>query len=130
MKNKGRTQILLARNVSEFKNYLDQMDMVISSKMHPAILACTGYVPTLCIAYDHKQTAFYQNLGMPDFVLNIRLVTYERLLAKIAFAWEHRTLFQDTLRTKIPKWQSHVYAHIENLVNSYFGNNKMRDNSD
>jgi polysaccharide pyruvyl transferase WcaK-like protein len=121
MKNKANTRIILAKNVSEFKNYLDQMDMVISSKMHPAILACTGYVPTLCIAYDHKQTAFYNNLGMLDFVLNIRLVTYEKLLAKVTWAWEHRTLFQEALRAKIPKWQKHVYINIENVVNSYFG---------
>jgi polysaccharide pyruvyl transferase WcaK-like protein len=120
MKNKDNTRIILAKNVSEFKNYLDQMDMVISSKMHPAILACTGYVPTLCIAYDHKQTAFYSNLGMHDFVLNIRRVTFEMLSAKIAWAWAHKTSFQEALRTKIPKWQKHVYINIENVVNSYF----------
>jgi colanic acid/amylovoran biosynthesis protein len=120
MKNKSRTQLILTKNVSEFKQYLDQMDMVISSKMHPAVLACSGYVPTLCIAYDHKQTAFFQNLGMLDLVLNIRQISYEKLLSKITLVWDRKTLFEETLRKEIPKWQRHIKMNIERVVNSYF----------
>jgi polysaccharide pyruvyl transferase WcaK-like protein len=119
MKNKDRIRIVQAQNVSEFKQYLNQMDMIVSSKMHPAILASTGYVPTMCIAYDHKQTAFFQNLGMIDCVLNIRDVSYERLLSKIDFAWNKRAEFQEVLKTLIPQWQVHIRVHIKRVVNSY-----------
>ncbi len=40
MKNKHQAKIVIADGVKEFKMYLDQMDMIISSKMHPAILGC------------------------------------------------------------------------------------------
>jgi polysaccharide pyruvyl transferase WcaK-like protein len=121
MKNKSRTQLILAKNVSEFKQYLDQADMVISSKMHPAILASSGYVPTLCIAYDHKQTAFFQNLGMLDFVLNIRQISYESLLSKITLVWDNKAVLEDKLRKEIPKWQRSIKMNIEKVVNYYFG---------
>jgi len=121
MKNKDRIRIVQAQNVSEFKHYLNKMDMIISSKMHPAILAATGYVPTMCVAYDHKQTAFFQNLGMIDCVLNIREVSYERLLTKITFTWNKRVELQESLKTQIPQWQQHIKANIERVVDSYVG---------
>jgi polysaccharide pyruvyl transferase WcaK-like protein len=120
MRNKSHTRLILAKNVSEFKQYLNQVDMVISSKMHPAILASSGYVPTLCIAYDHKQTAFFQNLGMLDFVLNIRQLSYEELLSKITSVWRNKTLIEKKLRKEIPKWQRNIRMNIEKVVDYYF----------
>ena len=95
------------------------MDLVISSKMHPAVLAATGYVPIMCIAYDHKQTAFFQRLDMDDCVLNIRNVTFESLLSKIEGTWDRRDALHESLKLQIPQWQENVISIIGNTVTRY-----------
>jgi polysaccharide pyruvyl transferase WcaK-like protein len=119
MKNKNRTKIIKTTSVGEFKLLLDQMDMVVSSKMHPAVLAATGYVPIVCIAYDHKQTAFFERLNMIDCTLNIRNVTFESLLFTMEKTWNQRTALQASLRLQIPQWQKDVNSVIKTIVTRY-----------
>ena len=119
MKNKSHAQIIETDNVTDFCQLLNQMDMVISSKMHPAILAVIGFVPVLCISYDHKQTAFFQRLDMSECVLNIRDVSYERLSSKIDETWKNRLSLEKSLRSQIPTWQNNVKATIEKTVSHY-----------
>jgi polysaccharide pyruvyl transferase WcaK-like protein len=119
MKYKNQIKIISTNNVAEFKFLLDQMDLVISSKMHPAVLAATGHVPIMCIAYDHKQTAFFQRLDMEDCVLNIRNVTFERLLSKIERTWNQRESLHESLKLQIPQWQENVLSAIGKTVTRY-----------
>jgi polysaccharide pyruvyl transferase WcaK-like protein len=119
MKNRSHTQIIKTDNVAEFCLLLNRMDMVISSKMHPAILAAIGFVPVLCISYDHKQTAFFQRLNMTECVLNIREISYKRLYSKIDETWDKRMSLEKSLRRQIPKWQKNVKATIEKTVSRY-----------
>jgi polysaccharide pyruvyl transferase WcaK-like protein len=93
--------------------------MVVSSKMHPAVLAATGYVPIVCIAYDHKQTAFFERLNMIDCTLNIRNVTFESLLFTMEKTWNQRTALQASLRLQIPQWQKDVNSVIKTIVTRY-----------
>jgi polysaccharide pyruvyl transferase WcaK-like protein len=124
MKNKDRAKIIKTSSVREFKLLLDQMDMVVSSKMHPAVLAATGYVPLVCIAYDHKQTAFFERLNMIDCTLNIRNVTFESLLSIMEKTWNKRAELQVSLKFQIPQWQKNVNSVIKAIVTRY--NNPIR----
>jgi polysaccharide pyruvyl transferase WcaK-like protein len=119
MKNKNRTKIIKTNSVREFKPLLDQMDMVVSSKMHPAVLAATGYVPIMCVAYDHKQTAFFQRLNMIDCTIKIRNVTFESLLSTMEKTWNQRAALQASLRFQIPQWQKDVNSAIKNIITRY-----------
>jgi len=108
MKNKNHAKIVNAGNVQDFKSFLDQMDMVISSKMHPAVLATSGYVPTLCIAYDHKQTGFFEGLGMVDCVLDVRNVSSETLSSVIDCVWNKKDAIRDLLKERVPALQKDI----------------------
>ena len=119
MKNKPQTRMIITENVAEFKLLLDQMDMVISSKMHPAILAATGHVPVLCVVYDHKQTGFFQRLDMMDCTLDIHDVSYERLWSKINRAWIKRGGLRKSLSLQIPEWQRELRAVFKRVVTPY-----------
>ena len=119
MENKHQAKIVIADGVKEFKMYLDQMDMIISSKMHPAILGATGYVPILCIVYDHKQSSFFERLDMVECTLGVRLVSYQNLLSKIDYVWQQREQLSATLREQIPKWQKNVSEAIKSTVIPY-----------
>jgi polysaccharide pyruvyl transferase WcaK-like protein len=119
MQYKSHTRIIAVDHVAKFKLLLEKMDLVISSKMHPAILAVTGYVPVLCIAYDHKQTAFFNRLKMESCLLHIRDVSYKTLFLKIDQTWLMRKQLASELKNQIPKWQDHVRNTIKNVVYSY-----------
>lgn len=119
MKNKKQAKILLTSGVREFKSYLDQMDMIISSKMHPAILGATGYVPILCIVYDHKQSSFFERLDMINCTIGIPSVSYQSLVSRIDHVWKQKETLKTVLRNQIPKWQKDVSDAIKNTVASY-----------
>jgi colanic acid/amylovoran biosynthesis protein len=116
MIHKGQTRIMRIVNVEEFKTVLDQMDMVISSKMHPAVLAASGYVPTVCIAYDQKQIGFYEQLDISDCVIPIRKLSYEELLQKIDYVWNRKDEMRSLLKARIPALQQNLHESVERTL--------------
>ena len=112
MKNADKAKIVNASNVKEFKELINRMDMVISSKMHPSVFAASAYVPTLNVAYDHKQIGFFKSLGMSKCVISIREVSYEKLLSKIDCVWTSKENIGALLETRVPVLQKHVKKSI------------------
>lgn len=108
MKNREKTRIINARSVEEFKHWIAQMKIVVSSKMHPAVIAASVHVPFLFIAYDYKQTGFASSLGLDDCVLSIRDFSYDKLLAKIEYIWKNLDVIQKLLRKRVPDLQKNV----------------------
>ena len=113
MKNKRYAQIVESSSVEEFKSILDSMDIVVSSKMHPAVLAVSGHIPTLCIAYDQKQTGFFLRLGLKECVVSIREFSYELLLSKIKYVWEKKEEIRAVLRQRVPNLQQEIKETIK-----------------
>jgi polysaccharide pyruvyl transferase WcaK-like protein len=116
MKKKDSAKIIETESVDEFKLLLNQMDIVISSKMHPAILAASAFVPVLCVAYDHKQTAFFERLDMNQVILDISLVTDKSLISKIDYVFANKERLKMILSEKIPLWQKDVRESIKQAV--------------
>ena len=116
LKNKSRARIVNVDTVEEFKSLLGQMDMVISSKMHPAVLAVSRYVPTLCIAYDHKQTGFFKQLNMIGCILHVHNVSCEMLSSKIDEVWSGRDEIKAVLRRRVPRLQQGVRKAIKQAL--------------
>jgi len=119
MKNKSRAKIITVSTVEEFKLLLDQTDMIISSKMHPAVLGVSGAVPVLCIAYDHKQTSFFERLKMANCTLNIRSVSSGSLSKKIDQVWNQNNTLGQSLKNQIPSWQADIKKTIKRVITPY-----------
>jgi colanic acid/amylovoran biosynthesis protein len=116
MKNRNKTRIVVADGVEEFKSLLDQMDMIITSKMHPGVMGVSGYVPTLFIAYDHKQTGLFRQLGMEDYTIPIAEVSCEKMLAKIDLMWKNREKIAALLQARIPVMQEDIKRSVERAL--------------
>jgi polysaccharide pyruvyl transferase WcaK-like protein len=119
MEHKDSAEIIEIANVDEFKCLLDQMDMIITSKMHPAVLGASGFVPILCIAYDHKQTGFFARLNMADCAMEIQSLSYQTLREKMDYVWNNRLRISQSLRDTIPRWQENVEKEISNALAPY-----------
>ncbi|MFX1411671.1 MAG: polysaccharide pyruvyl transferase family protein [Promethearchaeota archaeon] len=116
MSNKERARILELDSAEAFKSALGCMDMVVSSKMHPAVLATSCYVPTLCIAYDEKQSGFFRLLQLGDCVVSIRDFTCARLSLKLDFVWRRKKEIRASLKKKIPVLQQNVREAIRYVL--------------
>ena len=113
MKNKNRAKLFIANGVEEFKSLLDQMDMIIASKMHPGVMGVSGYVPTLSIAYDHKQIGFFRHLGMAKCTLSITEASCQRISKKIDYIWKEREKIVALLQTRVPELQEGIREAVK-----------------
>jgi colanic acid/amylovoran biosynthesis protein len=119
MKNKGRVKIVVAENVEDYKSILDQMDMVMVSKMHAGVLAISGYVPTLSLAYDHKQTGLFAQLSMKNCILPITEASRERLAEKIRYIWKDKEHIRDSLRKRVPELQEITVQGVKEALGAF-----------
>lgn len=122
MENKERAKIVEVSTLDEFKHRLNFMDILISAKMHPAVLGVSGFVPTLCIAYDHKQIGFFNVLDMPECVIEIRNVTSENLIDRLGYINENKDNLRNSLKEKIPELQSVIKNTMESSLNKLLNN--------
>jgi polysaccharide pyruvyl transferase WcaK-like protein len=113
MKSKDNVEIVEVESADKFKSFLGQMDLVISAKMHPAVLALSEGVPTLCIAYDHKQTGLFDSLDLSECVLPIYEFSKEKLLSKISYVWDNRDKIRAELDARTPVIQENVKRAIK-----------------
>lgn len=116
MKHANKAKIVEVPTVEEFNSWIGSVDMVISSKLHPVVLASSGFVPSLSVAYDHKQTGFMMSLGLADCVLNIGEITSNKLLSKIEYVWGKRKEIRNILETRIPLLQDNVKESIRSAL--------------
>ena len=68
------------RNTSEFLQTLNKLDLVISTRMHTAIIGLINRVPTLLIGYQPKAAGLYHLLDLDEYYVSINDVTSEFLL--------------------------------------------------
>jgi polysaccharide pyruvyl transferase WcaK-like protein len=126
MKHNGKSRLIETESVEMFKYYLGHVDILISSRMHPAVLACASYVPTLMLAYDHKQTGFLAGLGLIEYALNIRDVNYENLLNKLNLLLSNKKRIRERLQLKIPDLQEDLRMNIRRSLLYYLGKTRVR----
>lgn len=113
MEHKEKARILKAKTLEEFESNIAQLDLLISSRMHPMVLACSVKVPTVLIFYDHKQTSFFKQLNLGCYTVNINEVTSEKLLSTTEYAWKQKDDIKKKLELIVPALQNDVRTKIK-----------------
>jgi polysaccharide pyruvyl transferase WcaK-like protein len=116
MRHSDKTSLINAGSAEEFKSLIGGVDILVSSKMHPCVLASSVYVPSLCIAYDHKQSGFFSSLGMDQDVIALQNVTSQRLYEKIMNLWDRKAVRQEYLKIQVPFLQAQLKEAIATAV--------------
>jgi len=62
---------------------LSSTGLVVTTRMHLAILSLISRVPVIAIAYEFKTLELFANLGLSDFVVKIEDVTPEWMTERI-----------------------------------------------
>jgi colanic acid/amylovoran biosynthesis protein len=121
MKNSGRARVFRIDSLDEFKLCLEQMELLLSSKMHPMVLATSGFVPTVCIAYDHKQTGFLTDLGLTDYLIPLKDVDCDTIVDKVGLVVKNRSSIVSLLNREIPVLQEGVLGAMREVLRPSLG---------
>ena len=70
---------------------LQDADYLIASRLHSVILGCLAQVPTVAISFDSKVDWVMADLGQTEYLLHIRDLKAEQVLAALAHLKDDRT---------------------------------------
>ena len=87
----------------ELKGIIGQCDLFIGARMHATIASTSMLVPTVAIAYSDKTHGIIGTmLGYEAYVLDVKDLSYDKLISEINDAWENRDKIKKNLEMKIP----------------------------
>ncbi|MCW4044517.1 MAG: polysaccharide pyruvyl transferase family protein [Candidatus Bathyarchaeota archaeon] len=102
--------------IDEFVNILRQLDMLITTRMHPSIFAAGLSVPFVEIIYEHKQVGLLKSLQLSEVGLSVNDLSIEKLLAKANYVWENRGAIQKHLKEQVALLRSRDRPILERLL--------------
>ena len=87
----------------ELKGIIGQCDLFIGARMHATIASISMLIPTVAIAYSDKTDGIIGKMvGQEAYVLDVKDLSYDKLISKIDDAWENRDVIKADLEMKIP----------------------------
>ncbi|MFH2107293.1 MAG: polysaccharide pyruvyl transferase family protein [Chrysiogenia bacterium] len=95
---------------------LRQADMLISSRMHAAILAFMAGIPAVMIGYQHKSAGVLRSMGLEACSLPIEKTREETLFPLCATVLQNRGAWQEKIRRAV----SEATAAIEEKFAGFF----------
>ncbi len=85
---------------------ISHMDLMIGNRYHSVIFALKSCVPTVCIAYEHKSAAVMKEVGMADYLIDIKDLSSDRLMQITDDAWSRREEIRAGLKPGLEKLQN------------------------
>ena len=119
MRNSAFAEIVKTKNLEDFCAKVSQSELMLSSRMHPTVIASSCRVPTVVLAYDYKQSGLMEQLGLDNYVMDINQVTYENLILTMEKAWKNRRSIREHLELEIPILQAKIRKTIEASCKSF-----------
>ena len=91
-------------------------DLHLASRYHPAIFGHTGYVPGICLYYEHKALGFMSQLGLERFAFDIRNPETDAMCRAADELLEGRDALVADLRERVPALQQKARRTTELAV--------------
>lgn len=107
LENPTNVQIISPElNTCQMKYVISQCQYFIGARTHSTIAALSSYIPTLSIGYSAKAIGINQDIfGNTDYVLPIKDISFENLVAKFNTMVEKNQEIIETLKKRIPEIQ-------------------------
>ena len=106
MCNKDHVKTIITNDVDEYESWIRKLKLLITTKMHPSILAARNFIPFVTLIYDHKQIGILQQIGLKKFSLMINKVSYNNLMELINEAFLSLSKIEEILKLNIPLLQN------------------------
>ena len=102
-------------------------DFCLASRYHPQIFATTQGVPGIFIWYEHKQLGYLRQLGLQEFMFDIRKLDAVTMRHALDEALSRRAELSERLRTRIPPLQHLARTTTDLLCEFVSGCERRRD---
>jgi len=106
MKNDRRAKIIVTNNLDKYEFLIKNLKLLVTTRMHPSIIAARNFVPFASVIYDHKQLGLLLQLGLGKFSLYINEISYDKLRLQVDEIIQNYDKIRETLQSTIPKLQN------------------------
>jgi len=103
MKNNQRVKIIVTNNLDKYEFLIKNLKLLITTRMHPSIIAARNFIPFASVIYDHKQLGLLQQLGLRKFSLYINEISYDKLRLLVNGIIQNHDKIRETLQSTISK---------------------------
>ena len=93
-----------------------EADLVLGERFHAAIFALVGNVPLIGISYFPKVERLFQEIGHPEWCINLEEISSESLVAIFDLVWDHREAIKRDMATAVVDMKTRSAANIELLT--------------
>jgi polysaccharide pyruvyl transferase WcaK-like protein len=104
MKNK-HTKIIITDDVDEYESLVRRLKLLITTRMHPSIIAARNFVPFISIIYDHKQVGFLLQTRLIALSIPLDKISYDNLKLKISEVIQNYNNVKETLKSTVSRLQ-------------------------
>jgi len=96
----------------ELHGILGEMDFLIATRYHSAVLGSAMNVPCVTIVYEHKARGFMRALELEEFTLDIKELSFEDLVQKVDEIWAKRDQIKSVLPVQIKKLKERAQLNV------------------
>lgn len=100
---------------NEAKYLVGLCDFFMGARMHATIAALSQKVPAVGMAYSRKFAGVFETAGVPDCVLDLRLLTNEEIMNGIKDIFARREEFLVKLENTVPNLQHDLFHLFDGL---------------
>ena len=114
VRNKERIKLIRREyEAEELKGIIGQLDLLISTRMHPIIHAISMHTPVVGIGYTFKVSELMKRVDQQKYVCHITTLTYHELKSKIDNAFYNREKIRKTLKTKSEMLEDQAFLNAK-----------------
>lgn len=116
MRYKNCVRIITVNDAKELQCILNQLDLLVATRMHPMILAATQNVPFVSIIYDDKQLGFLSDMGLHVCSIKVWEISQEKLQEKITFVLRNSAEIRTGLQRKVSLLRNKTREAIDKVL--------------
>lgn len=116
MRNWRKAEVVNVKSSEHLESLISQLDLLITTRMHPAIFAAMHTIPFLLLVHEPKQTGLLQQLGLEEVSLEVNDVSYSSLKAKVMFVREEQQRLRAVLASRVPVLRKQIRKAISNCL--------------
>ncbi len=103
-------------SVIQLINTLNEVDIVIASRLHSVILSHTLRKPVVAISFDRKVDTHMRDMGQNEYILDIHNFSQQELLDKLNHLIANMTDIKKTLENNITKAEVLIKSQYNQLA--------------
>lgn len=120
--NNHQIKLIITDDVDEYESWIRRLDFLITTRMHPSIIAARNFVPFYSIVYDHKQLGIMKQLGLQNYYMHINEISIKPFSKIIDQMLQEKTNIVNILRSNLPGLQDRSRNGIIDALNSLIRN--------